>query len=119
MPCSEGGGWCERWWCGKLPPILAGDIVRECAERVGWAFSPTAQSGRAGRGCFEEVEVNVRWDDEDVVDDDYGAISITIQQVFRGNLQLQMMLHPQVSCNPHCRTIAYGYSIVDRQSHRY
>jgi hypothetical protein len=58
-----------------------GDIVREfvseccCSWRrpanVGWAFSPTAQSGRAGRGCCDDVvEVYVRREEDDVVDED-------------------------------------------------
>lgn len=42
-----------------------GDIVREFVSEcccswtrpanVGWAFRPTAQSGRAGRGCCDDV----------------------------------------------------------------
>ena len=61
-----------------------GDIVREVswlavacrpppvAANVGWALRPTAQSGRAGKGCCwdEVVEVYVRRDEEDVVEDD-------------------------------------------------
>ena len=39
------------------------------ACKTGSALRPTAQSGRGGRGCFEDVDVNVVR--EDVVDEDY------------------------------------------------
>lgn len=68
--------------CRLGAPFRAGDPrelfteeswCRGCAEcRVGWGFKPTAQSGRAGSGCCEEaVDVYVRRDDEEVVEDDY------------------------------------------------
>lgn len=53
--------------------------MRECGllsscDRGGWrpgrALIPTAQSGLAGKGCLDEVEVNVRREDDDVVEDD-------------------------------------------------
>ncbi len=37
-------------------------------DKVGCALRPTAQSGRAGKGCFDEVDVNVRRDEDDVED---------------------------------------------------
>lgn len=54
-------------------------MVRECGllcscGRGGWrpgrAFIPTAQSGLAGKGCLDEVDVNVRREDDDVVEDE-------------------------------------------------
>lgn len=37
---------------------------------VGCAFIPVAQSGRAGNGCFEGDDINVRRDDVELADDD-------------------------------------------------
>ena len=39
---------------------------------MGWGFNPTAQSGRGGNGCCceEAVDVYVRREDDEVVDDD-------------------------------------------------
>ena len=34
-------------------------------------FKPTAQSGLAGRGCFEDVEVKVRCEEDEVVEEDW------------------------------------------------
>lgn len=57
--------------------MRAGDMVREftsepwCVlDNVGCALRPTAQSGLGGSGCFEEVEVNVRCDEDEVVEED-------------------------------------------------
>ena len=35
-------------------------------------FKPTAQSGLAGSGCFEDVEVKVRCEEDEVVEEDWG-----------------------------------------------
>ncbi len=91
VDCKDTGG-CADVGClgepsfgiGELCPFdrggEMGDIVREpVCERswwrapasVGCAFRPTAQSGRAGNGCCDDVvDVNVRREEEDVVDDD-------------------------------------------------
>lgn len=62
-----------------MAPNLAGDMVREFGllwswwrpeDNVGCAFNPTAQSGLGGKGCFEEVDVYVRCDEEEAVDED-------------------------------------------------
>lgn len=56
---------CGGRWEGPAP-IRAGDIVREALWwswcRALWGFRPTAQSGRAGSGCFDDVEVG--WTNE-------------------------------------------------------
>lgn len=73
LGCNTGCGWC--WFC---IPRRAGDMFREFALLWSWwcrvacntgsALRPTAQSGRGGSGCFEDVDVYVVR--EDVVDED-------------------------------------------------
>jgi len=62
------------------------EFVCECCcsctrpANVGWAFSPTAQSGRAGRGCCDDVvEVYVRREDDEAVDEE--AVDETSSQL--------------------------------------
>lgn len=43
---------------------------------MGWALSPTAQSGRAGKGCFDEVDVYVCREDDEVEDYKYQVRAI-------------------------------------------
>lgn len=50
--------WSERW---ARPPVAA---------KVGCALRPTAQSGRGGKGCCDDVvDVYVRLEEEEVVEE--------------------------------------------------
>lgn len=46
-------------------------------DSVGCALRPTAQSGRGGRGCFDEVDVIVRRDEEEEEEDCQNATRCT------------------------------------------
>jgi hypothetical protein len=48
--------------------------------------SPIAQSGRAGKGCFEDVDVDVKVRaDEEEVEEDYATVRKTMMQIDRGS----------------------------------
>lgn len=41
--------------------------------KVGCGFNPAAQSGLGGSGCLGGVDMNVRRDEDELVEDDYRA----------------------------------------------
>lgn len=58
---------------------------------VACAFRPTAQSGRAGRGCCDDaVDVYVRRDDDEVVEDE--AIEETSSLIEEARLYVELAL---------------------------
>lgn len=67
---------------------------------MGCGFSPTAQSGRAGKGCFEEVDVNVCFEEDELADDDWASndmITYSMQKTSE-DLQRYLLSRPRVSC---------------------